>query len=58
MDGGIQEIMSTTLMIALMIFYAGIAVAALVERNYWRSLYFVAAILISIAVLGMSNKKG
>jgi len=48
--------MSTNLMIVLMVFYAAIAVAAVFERNYWRALYFVAAIMISMAVLGMSEK--
>jgi len=46
---------STRLMVGLMIAYAAIAVSAAIERNYWRSLYFVAAILISVAVLGMSE---
>ncbi len=48
--------MSTRLMIALMVAYAVIAAASAWERNWWRVLYFVGAILISIAVLGMSEK--
>ena len=48
--------MSTTTMIILMVFYLVIAVMAAWERNYWRCLYFVGAIVISIAVLGMSEK--
>ena len=47
--------MSTRLMIALMLAYAVIAVAAEWERNWYRSLYYVAALLISVAVLGMSS---
>lgn len=46
---------STWIIVALLVFYAGIVVASAMERNWWRCLYFVAAILIQIAVLGMSN---
>lgn len=45
---------STWTMYALLIFYAAILVAALWERNYWRALYFIGAIVISVAVLGMT----
>ena len=47
---------STWTMYALLVFYAAILLAALWERNYWRALYFVGAIVISIAVLGMTWK--
>lgn len=49
--------MSTTLMLGLMVAYALIAGAAAWERNWYRALYFIAAILISIAVLGMGQKR-
>lgn len=47
---------STWIMYALLVFYAAILFAALYERNYWRALYFFGAIVISVAVLGMTNK--
>ena len=48
--------MSTTTMYVLLAFYVLIAVAAAWERNYWRALYFIGAIIISIAVLGMTER--
>ena len=47
---------STNTMIFLMAIYAVIAAQSAYERNWYRALYFVAAILISIAVLGMKGK--
>lgn len=47
---------SDRIMYALLVFYAAILLAALWERNYWRALYFLGAIVISIAVLGMTDK--
>ena len=49
--------MSTWLMIALMVFYAGIGVASVIERSWPRVLYCAAAIQISIAVLWMTGKR-
>lgn len=48
--------MSTWTMYALLVFYAVIMVAAMYERNWWRALYFLGAIVISIAVLGMTER--
>jgi drug/metabolite transporter (DMT)-like permease len=50
--------MSNGIMYALLVFYMAIALAALWERNYWRALYFLGAIVISISVLGMTWKIG
>ncbi len=47
--------MSTGLMLALIVFYLGITVAALWEKNWPRVLYFVGAIVISVAVLWMTD---
>jgi len=47
---------STYIMYALLVFYLAILVAALVERNWWRALYFIGAIVISVAVLGMTER--
>ena len=47
---------STWIMYVLIVFYAGIMVFAMAERNWWRALYYFAAILISVAVLGMTTK--
>ena len=47
---------STWLMVILIIEYAAIALAAAVERNWYRALYYSGAIAISFAVLGMTNK--
>lgn len=47
---------STWLMWLLIVEYVAIAVAAIVERNYLRCLYYCGAIAISLAVLGMSAK--
>lgn len=49
---------STWTMYVLIAFYAVIMVAAAFEHNWWRSLYFFAAILISVAVLGMTWNNG
>ena len=49
--------MPTRLMLVLMVAYAVIAVASASERNWWRALYFVGAILISVAVLGMTVER-
>lgn len=52
--------LSTGLMIALAIEYAVIALAAvLVDRqaNWPRALYFVGAILISVAIIWMGQKR-
>jgi len=43
-------------MLALIVAYGVIALAAAVERNWWRSLYYVGAIVISVAVLGMTKR--
>lgn len=48
--------MSTNIMYALLVFYLAILVAAMFERNWWRALYFVGAIVISISVLGMTER--
>ena len=45
---------STVTMYILLGFYAVIAVQALREHNWWRAMYFVGAIIISVAVLGMT----
>lgn len=44
-------------MLILLLFYTVILLAALWERNYWRALYFLGAIVISIAVLGMTYQR-
>ena len=46
---------STRLMLWLMANYAIIAAAALYERKVWRCVYFIGAILISVAVLKMTE---
>ena len=46
--------MSTWIMYALIVFYVAILLAAAYERNWWRCLYFVGAIVISISVIGMN----
>ena len=48
--------MSDAVIYALLVFYVCILTAAAWERNWWRCLYFTAAILLQIAVLGMSSK--
>lgn len=48
--------MSTYIMYALLVFYLAILVAALFERNYWRALYWIGAMLITISILGMTDK--
>lgn len=47
---------STTTMYILLGFYGLIAVQALCEKNWWRAMYFVGAILISVSVLAMTLK--
>ena len=47
---------STSLMILLAAEYVVIAIAAACEKNYPRSLYFIGALVISIAVLWMSER--
>lgn len=47
---------SPPVMLLLIAEYAVIAVAAACERNWWRSLYYLAAGLITVAVLGMTRK--
>ena len=49
---------STRIMFVLIGFYAVIAVFAAHERNWWRALYYLSAILISIAVMGMTWENG
>lgn len=48
---------STLTMYVLLGFYALITVQALCEHNWWRAMYFVGAIIISISVLAMTLKK-
>ena len=50
--------MSNGIMYALLVFYVAIALVALWERNYWRACYYLGAIIISVAVLGMTWKIG
>ena len=45
---------SNLTMYILIGFYALIVVQAGIEHNWWRALYFVGAILISISVLAMT----
>ena len=45
---------STMVMWILIGFYAVVMALAAWERNWWRSLYYFAAILISLAVMGMT----
>ncbi len=51
--------LSTGLMIFLCVVYAAVAVATLFERDTsnWRAVYFVGAILISVAVMNMTETK-
>jgi hypothetical protein len=48
---------STGMMIALIIWYLGIAITAAIERNWPRALYFVGAIVISVAVIWMTENE-
>ncbi len=50
--------MSTTVMWILIVFYVVIMLLAGYERNWYRVLYFVGAITISLAVLGMTVRNG
>ena len=47
---------STWIMLLLIAEYAAITVSAACERNWWRALYYLAAGLITISVLGMTRK--
>ncbi len=49
---------STVTMYILIGFYAIIVVQALCERpcNWWRAVYFVGVIIISVSVLAMTSK--
>lgn len=49
--------MSTWIMYVLLAFYVAITIAAACERNWWRVLYFIGAIIISVSVLGMTIKR-
>jgi len=49
--------MSTTGMLLMVASYVAIAICAAYERNWWRALYYVGAIVISIAVLGMTHRR-
>lgn len=48
---------STAVMWILIGFYAVVLVLAACERNWYRSLYYFAAILISLAVMGMTTEQ-
>lgn len=48
---------STLVMWILLAFYAGILLLAATERNWYRAMYFVGAIIISLAVMGMTSKE-
>jgi uncharacterized membrane protein len=48
--------MSNWIMFVLLFFYLAVLLAAMWERNWWRALYFLGAIVISVAVLGMTWK--
>ena len=48
--------MSTGWMIALLLQYIGIAVVSCFERQWARSLYFVGAAAITVAILWMGRK--
>lgn len=48
---------STVTMYILLGFYALIMLQAAWERNWWRAMYFVGAIVISISVLAMTLKR-
>ena len=47
---------STNVMIVLLGFYLLIGLLAASERNWWRALYYVGAIVISVAVLEMTTR--
>lgn len=48
---------STWMMIVLAVEYALIVLAAVYERNWSRALYFIGAILITVAILWMGRKQ-
>ena len=48
--------MSSKLMIFLLLVYAAILIASLVERKWYRALYWSGAILIMVSVLGTGKK--
>jgi drug/metabolite transporter (DMT)-like permease len=49
---------STGMMIALAIVYAAIVLAAIMERNWPRALYFIGAIVITVSILWMGDQHG
>lgn len=49
---------STWIMYVLIVFYFAIMLFSAYEANWWRALYYLAAILISVAVLGMTWQNG
>ena len=53
-----DSMISTGMMIALAIIYAAIVLAAIMERNWPRALYFVGAILITVSILWMGDQHG
>ena len=49
---------STWMMVALLVAYAAIFVTSLLERHWWRACYWLGAMFIMVAVLGMARKPG
>ncbi len=49
--------MSTLVMWILIVFYVAIMLLAAYERNWWRAMYFVGAIVISLSVMGMTGRE-
>lgn len=49
--------MSDRVIYAMLVFYVLVALASAREKDWWRVLYFVGAILISISVLGMTTRR-
>ena len=48
---------STSVMWLLLAFYAVIMLLAANERNWFRAMYFCGAIIISLAVMGMTTEE-
>ena len=48
---------STHTMLILLAFYFVIMAQSLLEKNWYRGLYFLGAIIISVAVIGMTEKE-
>ena len=48
---------STAVMWMLLVFYAAIMLLAAHERNWFRAMYFLGAIIITIAVTGMTTEE-